>query len=1435
MMPVQRSDRGAADSGRSSPVSAVTTADLVAGAVRGWRDALLDAAGESALSDVERLGEAQLDLSAAHPSGIAQLFAGRPTRLSNLVREGAALAQARRRARAVGALAEDHALRSGLATAFLAIGVASWTDRGDDPEPDPLDALASGVGDTIPRSVDDDTVPREGATPGAERRRLRAPVLLRPVSVTPHGRGEADYDLVLEPSLEINPLLAAALRRRGALLDPTSLARGAFTAQGFDPRPALERLGSLGVAVLDDFELTDRVVVGTFMHPEQMLVDDLEQLAPSLAGHEVIAALCGDQRAAAALAHPLPPALRGDRGLDQERGVGDLDPTQAYVLDAMAAGHHLLVDAPAGSDVPGTLAAVIADAAAAGRRVLYVAGHRRAATAVTGRLAELGLGDLVLDVAPDSGWRGEVARRLLGAMTIEPVLVDGAKVEIVDRELLDRRSRLAAYVEALHTVREPWGCSAYDALQALARLTAQRPSPRTTVRLTAPVAESLTAERRAQAAADLVTVAGLGAFTASTATTAWFGADLPTADRARAALDRVDRLREAVPRMRDTSAEVAEATGLVPPTTPAAWTEQLRMLGGVRQVLDVFQPIAFERSAADMIAATATKQWRAERGVEMAPGVRRRLRRQAKDLLRPGRPVPDLHAALVELHTQREIWQAHCPAGGWPRLPSGLAAIERDHRAVAQDLAALAGVLEPTGAGGDLDGLDWARLAERLDRLHADAGALAALPERTALLRDLAKRGLGDLVADLAERRVAAGVVGAELDLAWWSTAFEEILRQDPAMAAHDGASLSRLVAEFRTLDRRHLSDRALLHVAGSREALRQRLHRCDEQAQALFGEIVEDRFTSLRQAVDRYPDVTRHLRPCLVVGPMLVPHVLPPTRSEDLLILDAAGHLPTELVVGALARARQVVVVADTRCATGSAVHGLAEVLPTVTLSSDAVPRHPRLTGFLAEHGYGRAVAATPLPSTAGLLRLDLVDGTGMPGRDGAVTSTVAEVDHVVATVVEHAVTRPSESLAVVALTAEHADRVREAVLAEVRANPALGGFFAPDAREPFVVVDLAATEALRRDTVLLTVGFGRTPHGRVLHRFGRLGEPGGDARLLEALGAARRRLVVVSSFAGSDLDPERLTSPGPELLRDLLTMVGEPDDAAGEPAAPDGSDRLVLDLAERLWRLGLIVAVEHGTPGGPTVPLAVGHPDLPDELLVAVLTDDDAYLGEPSVRVRDRQVAERLERLGWSVVQVWSAAAFGDPQAEADAIAQVVVEAYAARAARPRTIAPRSVPSGAGTPPAESGAGTPPAGDAAPTPADDGPTTDDAPSSTGDVAPVADDAPQAPAPGGTGQDAAEEAPPEPGTPEQGVLEVPEIVASEPRPLRPDVTAGLPVGAYTDDQLDDLAAWLLTGDVERDEARLAAALRAELGFKRRGSRIDAVVGAAARRALGGR
>jgi len=133
--------------------------------------------------------------------------------------------------------------------------------------------------DEVPRLLGHPVGPEQ---PEAAPRTVRAPVLLRPVSLRARGSGESDYELALEPSLDVNPVLARALRSRGALLDPAAVARGTFTSNGFDPRGALQRLASLGEAVLDDFSLSERVVVGTFVHPGQILVDDLDNLSGTL-------------------------------------------------------------------------------------------------------------------------------------------------------------------------------------------------------------------------------------------------------------------------------------------------------------------------------------------------------------------------------------------------------------------------------------------------------------------------------------------------------------------------------------------------------------------------------------------------------------------------------------------------------------------------------------------------------------------------------------------------------------------------------------------------------------------------------------------------------------------------------------------------------------------------------------------------------------------------------------------------------------------------------------------------------------------------------------------------------------------------------------------------------------------------------------------------
>jgi hypothetical protein len=1308
--------------------------------------------GASTLADVGLLGDAVINLSAAHPSGIASLYAGRPTLLSNIIRDVDVLPSARRRARAVAARSARDSDSLGLAPTSFAVGVATWTepvDAPDQPE-DPGDDVialaavarkphdsavtASGdasqpVGDGVSAAPDDGTpdgsasgaaasdtiaddaetgtvihadftgatpvvppaspvpTPADDDLPQPQFRTVRAPVVLRPVALVERDGGDGDFTLALEASAEINPVVARTLRAHGALLDAEALAATTLTDTGFNPDDALARIEALGKAVLADFRLDRTLLVGAFVHPEKSLVDDLDALADQLVHHEVVAALAGvDEATAVIAAAGLPAAPVGDPDPGAERGAGDLDPTQRHVIEALATGGHLYVDAPIGSDIPGTVAAVIAEAAAAGRSVLYVSGHRRATDNLAARLTRLNLDGLLLDVPPSPTGRHQVSSKILMSISSGTESLDENSIANIRDALVGARGGLSAYITALHAPRYPWNVSAYDALQALARLTSERPTPSTQVRLPVATVCQLTADQRAARAADLQEAAELGAFTPAARATGWHEANLTSDDAAAEALTRVRRLGEVtLPQLRRQIAYVTETTGLTPPASVHAFADQLAMLAGMRGTLDVFQPMVFERSAADMLQATAPRKWRAEHGVDMSSVVRRRLRKRARDMLRPGVRVDDLHAALAQVQSQREAWATHSANGGWPVLPEGLATIEDTCEAVRIDCDALEPVLASTPVGGGLLDTDLDALSARCLALAADDAALVHLPRQNVALRRVRQAGLGDLIDDFAARQVPVHQVECELDLAWWSSVFEQILASDQALAGHDGASLDNLVRRFRDLDARHIASlsTSIRAVVKSRRAAAMRAQAAD--VEALYSQLVQGQLTSVRQMASRHGGVLHRLVPALAGTPTQVPALADACRTVDLVVLDGIEHTPLQRVISAVARGRQIVVIGDHRRATTDAVSEFADVLPTIALAARPGRRDTALACLLARHGYAGSMATPPMPAVEQGVAFDLVDGRGMPNpTTGTVCSTPEEVARVVDIVIDHALTRPEASLGIVALTSVHAARIREALASEVRANPALEPFFDPARSEAVTVVEASEATGLIRDTIVLAIGLGRTPHGRVLHRFAGLAEPRGAGLLCEALGAVRHRLHVVSCLTAADLDPDRLRTDGSRMLAEVLTLAAgggvadagsvAADGTVGEEAAAETAaemegagattDRLLADLGERLWRMGYTVETDYGLPcasGNSTgrIPLVVGHPDLPGQMLVAVLTDDAAYTSEPSIRVRDRQLPGRLESLGWVVTQVWSAAVFLDPDGEADRVRWLVQKA--------------------------------------------------------------------------------------------------------------------------------------------------------------------------------
>ena len=328
--------------------------ERVAAAVRAWQRHLVDLGGRNALLWYRDLPSGTLDLTTAHPGGVAMLMAGRPTKLSDLVREPAALQEARRRARTIRAKAIELQEERGITAGFIAVGMATWRVAGASRAP-------------------------------------AAPVLLRSCVLKATGAAQQDFALDLGADVELNPVLEHYLRsEQGLQVDADALADLSMVSKGFDPHPtfaALQRLCS----GIPDFSISPRLVVGTFSYAKLPMVADLAAQGDALADHDVVAALAGDPDALKAVRSAIPAAAT-DPEPDREHLVLDADSSQEAVIEAVRAGANLVIKGPPGTGKSQTIANLIASLSGDGKRVLFVAEKRAAIDAVVGRLARRGPG-----------------------------------------------------------------------------------------------------------------------------------------------------------------------------------------------------------------------------------------------------------------------------------------------------------------------------------------------------------------------------------------------------------------------------------------------------------------------------------------------------------------------------------------------------------------------------------------------------------------------------------------------------------------------------------------------------------------------------------------------------------------------------------------------------------------------------------------------------------------------------------------------------------------------------------------------------------------------------------------------------------------------------------------------------------------------------------
>jgi very-short-patch-repair endonuclease len=545
------------------------------------------------------------------------------------------------------------------------------------------------------------------------------------------------------------------------------------------------------------------------------------------------------------------------------------------------------------------------------------------------------------------------------------------------------------------------------------------------------------------------------------------------------------------------------------------------------------------------------------------------------------------------------------------------------------------------------------------------------------------------LLDELARREATPDLAAAAFDHAWYASILDQIRVIDPRYAAHHSAALDEIASDFRVHDVQHLAANRVRVRRAWADRLREAAGQYPLQARVIRKQAALRRgHLPLRRLLDQAGDVLFALKPCWAMSPLMASQVLPLARLFDVVIFDEASQIIPADAISSIMRAHQIVVAGDDRqlpptnffrqigaggeggedgagweggedledgapggdeslvsfgAGFESVLDALRPLLPTWPLAWHYRSRDERLVAFSNTRIYGGALTTFPGVVRDDCLRHVVVAQGPEPGQE---VSVMAEVDKVVELILEHARTRPREPLGVIALGIRHAERVDAALRYALGSHPDLEGFFAEDSPEPFFVKNLERVQGDERDAIILSIGYGKHPDGRMRYQWGPLLRDGGERRLNVAATRARRRLTLVSSFSSHDVDPDRVTKAGARMLADYLEYAGSGGTAIGASGAGE-LDPFEKDVRDRLAACGITVVPQYGV-GGYRVDFAATHPQDPGRMVLAIEADGASYRRSGSVRDRDRLRGEHLQRLGWSFHRLWSTNWFADPRAE-------------------------------------------------------------------------------------------------------------------------------------------------------------------------------------------
>ena len=463
---------------------------------------------------------------------------------------------------------------------------------------------------------------------------------------------------------------------------------------------------------------------------------------------------------------------------------------------------------------------------------------------------------------------------------------------------------------------------------------------------------------------------------------------------------------------------------------------------------------------------------------------------------------------------------------------------------------------------------------------------------------------------------------------------------------------------------------------------------------------------TPIQTLLARHWGVVTKITPCVIASPdgctRFLDASLPPF---DLVVFDEASQIRVAHAVGAIGRAKAVIIVGDSKQMPPTSVaqvrnhdsdeeeenaadgllgfdmesildHCEAALIPDIMLNWHYRSADESLIAFSNLKYYDGKLNSFPSPSTDRSLKglsFEYVPGGQFlrgendpvykPGKTTKVMYKEQTNPVEIEAILKHLAKRlkdpetQNDSIGIVTFNQKQRDEIEEQLSESTdpdiqRAwSEGVGG-------ETIFVKNLETVQGSERDVILFSVAFSKNLKGELPLNFGPLNNAGGERRLNVAITRARKQVRVFCSFKPDELINRNPSSVGVAHLAQFLKMANKEEDSeelyvTREPHP----DRMRKQVLSALKDAGLNAVEEVGLSDF-KVDIAIYDPKDSTKAVLGILLDGPRWNSRETVSDRDcLSVSLLRDRMGWPAIErIWLASWLRNPADEVQRIKSVV-----------------------------------------------------------------------------------------------------------------------------------------------------------------------------------